>query len=521
MIAVILLLGAIALIYYAIIKPFRYWANKNVQTGDIWPLIKVNIEGLLGTTSVFEMTRKFYNNIQGGRYVGIYQFNTPVLLLKSPDIIKQLCVRDADYFLDHGILFVGDTTDLWTKNILMLKGQHWKNVRGALSPCYTSSKMKSMFNLMCKTAEQHAEYFAKQGGEIIEVELKDALTRFTNDIIANTAFGIEVDSLVDRKNEFYVMLRKSTNFADPWMKFAISLYQFYPNVAKLFKVKIFPEKVDHFFLNLVKDTIKFREEQKIKRSDMIGLLIEAKHGQQKEIQTEEASVGEAKEQQKNENNFELTDFDIASQVFIFFFSGFESVSSSMCFTAHELASNPDVQRRLIEEIDENRTASGTPTYEAICNMTYLDMVVKEIMRKYPIIIATDRVVTKPYTIEPKLPGEKPVHLEPGENVLIPIMAIHYDPKNFENPDKFDPERFSPENKKDMDPYSYIPFGVGPRNCIGYRFAILEIKVIIFYLLSYFEIVPVEKTNIPVKLCKEDLNLASENGFPLGLRRRIL
>ncbi|KAL3273894.1 hypothetical protein HHI36_015318 [Cryptolaemus montrouzieri] len=523
MIAVLLLLGAITLLYFLAIKPFKYWDDRHVKTGKIWPVIKENVLVLLGKSSTVDMIKKIYNNLEGVRYIGVYQFNTPVLVLRSPEMIKQLCVKDSDHFVDHGSMFAADTDDLWSKNLLVLKGQHWRNMRATLSPSFTSSKMKSMFVLICNIADMYAQHFLKRNEEIVEIELKDALTRYTNDVIANTAFGIQVDSLTDRENVFYIMGRESTIFTGAWRKFKLIIFQVFPSIAKLLGLKILPDKVNDFFINFVKDTIKMREEQNIKRPDMLGLLIEARKGHRAEIQVEEikeASFAVVEEHLKGDDTrLELTDIDIASQVFIFFFGGFETVSSAMCFMAHELASNPDVQRRLIEEIDENKPASGAPSYETIANMTYLDMVVTETLRKWPINIATDRVVTKPYTIEPELPGEQPVHLKPNDNIMIPIMAIHWDPQYYENPDKFDPERFSPDNRNNIDPYTYIPFGVGPRNCIGSRFALLEIKALFFYLLSHFEIIPVEKTNIPLKINKSDLNLTSENGFPLGLKRR--
>lgn len=73
---------------------------------------------------------------------------------------------------------------------------------------------------------------------------------------------------------------------------------------------------------------------------------------------------------------------------------------------------------------------------------------------------------KDYVIEPKTENEKPIHIKKGDMILIPVIGIHFDPKYFPNPNKFDPDRFSDENKSSIVPGSYIPFGVGPRNCIG-------------------------------------------------------
>ncbi|KAK9869530.1 hypothetical protein WA026_003284 [Henosepilachna vigintioctopunctata] len=298
---------------------------------------------------------------------------------------------------------------------------------------------------------------------------------------------------------------------------------FVPAIANFLGLSPFGKELRSFFVNLVKDTIKLREEKNIRRADMLGLLIEARKGTQIEETTKEsievnfAAVEEHLEERNTKR--ELSDLDIASQVFVFFLGGFESVSNAMCFMAYELAVNVDVQMKLIQEIDENRNEDGVLSYETIANLIYLDMVVSESLRKWPVTVFTDRTVTKPYTIKPELPDEMPLSLEVGDQVIVPIMGLHYDTKYFENPEKFIPERFSPENRKNIKPYTYLPFGVGPRNCIGSRFALLEIKAVFFHILSHFEIVPVEKTNIPLQISKKSFNFTSVNGFPLGLKRR--
>lgn len=130
----------------------------------------------------------------------------------------------------------------------------------------------------------------------------------------------------------------------------------------------------------------------------------------------------------------------------------------------------------------------------------------------------DRRCTKPYTIEPKTPSEKPVHLNEGDAIWLPIYALHHDPKYFPNPDKFDPERFNDENKDNINPYAYLPFGIGPRNCIGSRFALLETKAIFANLLHHFEIKLSPKMRVPLVLNKKSFNLIPEGGFWLCLNR---
>ncbi|KAK9885353.1 hypothetical protein WA026_010850 [Henosepilachna vigintioctopunctata] len=521
MIAVLLLVGAITLLYYWLTKPYKYWSKKNVKTGKL--SIFGDVFGILfARESITENTQKLYDSLKDVRYVGVYQFRIPSLLIKSPELIKQICVKEFDHFLNHRNFFPDGGEQLWSRNLLALKGQEWKNMRSTLSPSFTSSKMRYMFELMNNNSKMFVQYFLQKKEKKVEVAFKDAFTRFTNDVIASSAFGVHVDSLKDRNNEFYLMGKEASDFASFTRKVKFFLHLLIPKIASFLRIDFFGKEVTSFFMDLVTQTIKIREEQKINRMDMLGLLIEARKGQQKDktpVETTEASFAVVEEHLEMNVKQDLTDADIASQVFIFFFGGFDIVSRALSFMAHELAANVDIQERLIEEIDANRPAEGSPSYETIANMTYMDMVVAETLRKWPLNIAVDRVVTKPYTIEPELPGEEPVHLEKDDNILISIWSIHHDPQYYKNPEKFDPERFSSENRKNIQPYTYIPFGVGPRNCIGSRFAILEMKALFFHLLSHFKIVPVAKTQIPLQINKKSIGLSSVDDFTLGLERR--
>ncbi|KAI4464081.1 cytochrome p450 [Holotrichia oblita] len=293
------------------------------------------------------------------------------------------------------------------------------------------------------------------------------------------------------------------------------------------KLKLFPDDIYIFFMELIKDTIKTRQEQGIVRPDMINLLLEARKGKKiddnsdQTVETGFATVEESSiHTDSTKPTKELTDLDIAAQALGFFFAGFDSVSTLMSFMAYELVVNPDVQKRLQDEIDDAlNECNGKLTYEALLKMKYMDMIVCETLRKWPPSIVTDRVCSKPYTIEPVNSGENPVHLKVGDAIFIPIVGLHRDPKYFPNPDRFDPERFNDENKGKIQPYTYIPFGLGPRNCIGSRFAILESKTIFFSMLGKFNFVAIDKTQIPVKLSAKSFNMVGENGIWIGVESR--
>lgn len=110
-----------------------------------------------------------------------------------------------------------------------------------------------------------------------------------------------------------------------------------------------------------------------------------------------------------------------------------------------------------------------------------------------------------------------MHLKPNHVIWIPVFAIQRDAKYFPEPEKFDPDRFNEENKKLMKPFSFLPFGAGPRSCIGDRFAMLEAKTLFVHLLRNFEIIVVEKTKIPLTFGKEVINLDSEGGIYVGFK----
>ena len=216
---------------------------------------------------------------------------------------------------------------------------------------------------------------------------------------------------------------------------------------QFFNVKLFDQKFSNFFMRLVLDSIKYRTAHNIVRPDMISMLMEAQKSTEKS------------------NGREWSDHDIVAQCFLFFVAGFETTANMMCFAAHELMENPETQEKLLREIEEvKEKLAGEPlTYEDLKGMKYLEMIMSETMRKWPVVMATDRVCTKPYTLKY---DDNVVNLNVDDVIWINIVGMHYDPETFPEPGKFDPERFNDANKGNINPYLYAPFGLGPRNCIG-------------------------------------------------------
>uniref|UniRef100_A0A1Y1KLX5 Cytochrome P450 n=1 Tax=Photinus pyralis TaxID=7054 RepID=A0A1Y1KLX5_PHOPY len=521
--AILYLAGAVlcVVLYFAFLKRFTYWESRGVLQYGYLVNLRELLLGLISYRGITEIIQTIYDAFPESRFCGVYQFSRPTLVIRDPELIKKVTVEDFEYFTDHiNIALAQDSEPIWQKNLIALKGEKWKDMRATLTPSFTSSKMKTMFDLISNYAKAFVGYFEEHPDEVHSMQMKDVFGRFTNDIIATCAFGINCDSMRNPQNEFYLMGKDITSFTGFWANLRKVFTLLFPRLAKRLQITFFSKRATHFFATLIRENIASREQNGIIRPDMIHLLLEARKGKAREDSRFTVTEGVADRQEEKRKKEQLTDLDITAQALIFFLAGFDTVSSLMCFMAHELAVNADIQERLQLEVDDiMRQCEGNITYEALSKMEYMDMVVSETMRKWPSPVFSNRACTKSYTIEPEKEGEKAVKLNVNDPILIPIFAIHRDENNYENPTRFDPERFNRENKASVLPYQFIPFGVGPRSCIGNRFALMETKLAFFYLLSKFNLVVTEKTDVPLQLGKHAFHLNAKNGFWLGLKAR--
>jgi len=274
-----------------------------------------------------------------------------------------------------------------------------------------------------------------------------------------------------------------------------------------------------FFTSGIKSSIRQREETGEKRNDFIQLMLEAREDKLK-IEEDELDNFEKNAQINGNSGLGeassadiLDDIGIVANCVLFILAGFDTTQSLLLYLAYALALNQDVQDKLRTEIEAQLEENdGEFTYDSLQKMAYLDKVIQETLRYYPPAGMTDRSVTMDY----KVPGTNYI-LKKGSAIQIAINGLHHDPEYFPNPEKFDPERFSPENKAKINQYAYLPFGSGPRNCIGMRFALTEVKVAIVHLIHNFKIEPSKKTLIPMKYQKTN-SLKPEGGMFLALNK---
>lgn len=300
-------------------------------------------------------------------------------------------------------------------------------------------------------------------------------------------FFHSLTGLEDPNSEFLKNGRRLTDIpAFELVRFFVTLA--FPNLSRKLRLVANPKSATDFFSSTFQQTFEYRKKNNIQRNDFVSLLLNLKD--------------------------QLTPDELAAESFLVYVGGFETSSTLITFTMYELALNPDIQSRLREEVvagvDEN---DGKVTYDMIFGFKYLEMVINEVLRKYPPIPMHMRKCTKDYEIP-----ETNLVIPKDTTIVLPFYSLHHDPEYYPDPEKFDPERFTPEAVKARKPYTYLPFGDGPRNCIGLRFGLMQSKLAVVKLIQNFEIAPSEKTPIPMKFIPSHPFLAPLGGMHLKLTK---
>ncbi|XP_071093713.1 cytochrome P450 3A8-like [Haliotis cracherodii] len=442
-----------------------------------------------------------------GRVVGIFHGRIPSLLISDPTMIKQICVKNFSNFVNRSTF--GPMPKIVMDCIAEIYDEHWKFMRCVLSPTFSTSKLKQMMVLIERCTELLVENVDKHVEEKKNVELKHLMGCYTMDVIANTGFSIDLDSHRS-ENIFVIYCRKAMKLTFP-IFFLITLL--FPFTKSLF------EKVDFKLLDNDKDKAKFRS--------MIKQVIEDRRrdpspGHRDILQTmldahkEGPARGPDDEDTETLLDFKyykkrgLTNYEIFCNSHIFLLAGYDTSSNALTFTAYLLATHPEIQERLYQSI-MTHIGNKKPTYTEVTKLQYLENVFLETLRLYPPATRTKRVGAKDTTMNG-------YHIPAGLGIVIPVYAIHHDPEFWPEPEKFDPDRFLPENKHELHDYMWMPFGVGPRNCLGMRLALLEAKMAIVALLQNFRFVVTPETQIPVTLEKGSFTRAAHDLY-VGVERR--
>ncbi|XP_068593515.1 cytochrome P450 3A40-like [Cebidichthys violaceus] len=412
-----------------------------------------------------------------GKVWGIFDGRQPVLCITDPAMIKAVLIKECYSLFTNRRNFRlnGQLYDA----VSIAEDDQWRRIRSVLSPSFTSGRLKEMFGIMKHHSAILTSSMKKKADKDEPLELKEFFGPYSMDVVTSTAFSVDIDSLNNPSDPFVTNIKKMLKFDlfNP-LFLIVAFFPFMGPILEKMEFSFFPTSVTDFFYAALKKIKSNRENSKQKsRVDFLQLMIDSQKNN---------------DLSQNEPNKGLSDHEILSQAMIFLFAGYETSSSSLAFLAYNLATNPHVMKRLQEEVDSTFPNKGPVEYQALMQMEYLDSVINESLRLYPIAPRLERVAKATVEINGLVIPKDMV-------VMVPTWPLHRDAGLWPEPEEFKPERFSKENKESIDPYTYMPFGAGPRNCIGMRFALVMMKLALVEILQSFTFSVCKETEIPIEM----------------------
>ncbi|XP_037566376.1 cytochrome P450 3A41-like isoform X2 [Dermacentor silvarum] len=485
---VALLALLLALLFWWVRRTFTFWNGKGIAHLTFWQYMRFAYD--IYTKPVNEVIRRSYN--QYGRVYGSYQGTAPTLVAGDPDILREVLTTKFKNFSDR-TLSQSVGSDVWKKSILNLSGEEWKKARAIFTPALTATRLKTIVVKTKTIAGRMTSRVMDAATKNKPVDFFELATNTALDTTAALNYSVDIDSNNDKNHPLMKCLETIYMGTSGWKVVMLFLM---PPVYKVLQPDYPPKSSTDVFKAFVSHLIEERKSKNKEEDDFLQVFMNADYNWEDNA----ATKGENAEVKK------MSLEEITAQGIVFFIAGVESVSMTLSLTTYYLALNPDCQDRVIAEIDKVLT-KGELTYDALQEMPYLDACIKEAMR----ICTPDSITMRVCTEETTVAG---IHFKPGMCVDIPLAGMHHDPVYFPEPDQYNPERFMPENKDALRPFTYLPFGAGPRNCVGMRLGLIQVKITIACLLQHVKFETCPETPVPLKFKPRQLLPVFDGGLHL-------
>uniref|UniRef100_A0A069DUV8 Putative cytochrome p450 6a14-like protein n=1 Tax=Panstrongylus megistus TaxID=65343 RepID=A0A069DUV8_9HEMI len=464
MLTSILLAALFVIIYTFLTINHDYWQKKGIPYRKPYPFFG-NLFRVFIKKETYQMAlHRFYKESEGHRFFGIFNLMIPTLLIRDVKTINHVLKTDFSRFSSRGLM-VDYKRDPLSVNIFFMDGHLWKRSRELLRPGFKAGRLRSLVPLI----EKSAKLVFEEGGEQRKcLEVKEFSKRFSAAVIVGPVLGLELsDAIVDA----FVKHMESAFNVQGWQAIAVFLRLFVPKIALALGIKCVPQETEDFFKDVV-EKVKAGREDGVIREDYIETIISSINGLSDHYEKS------------------LLDAAMSGQFFIFALGGFETTTSTLIYSLHELARHQDVCEEARLEI--SRVLGGRRggfTYDHLKEMVYLENVINEVLRLHPPITGYTRVCTATYRIP-----DSDIVLQPGDPVIIPVLSVQTDSKYFDQPEEFRPSRFD----KPIVEGTFLPFALGPRNCLGMRLAMMQLKIVLAHILLNFDI-SLDITRTPEKL----------------------
>lgn len=308
------LIGVLTALYFYLKRIYSYWDRKGFKT---LPGAKFVFGHITGPLTQKEFSGDFIKRLYDSTtepFIGMYSLFNPGLLVRDTELARNVLIKDFWYFADRNI-YCNEEHDPLSGHLFALPVKKWKNIRGKLTPAFSSGKLKAMFSTLVNCGSSLQNFLEKvaESGELLDVH--DISARYSINVVASVGFGIETDAIKDPSCEFLQCLntifRPGVINAIRWFFFIYA-----PSLMTFFRMKLAVDEVESFVMRVIKDNLDYREKNKGTRKDFFQLLVQLRNTGSVQLDDEWETVIKGDESEK-----QLTVNEIAAQSFIFFAAG--------------------------------------------------------------------------------------------------------------------------------------------------------------------------------------------------------
>ncbi|CAH2233755.1 jg3617 [Pararge aegeria aegeria] len=402
-------------------------------------------------------------------YVGIFLGWQPALMVQTPELAKKILNKDFLYFQDR-FLYSNATDPLGCLNLFTVKNPIWKNMRHELSPMFTAMRLKIITELMNLNAKELVLKIKRDYVDKKEmVDLKELFSMYTSDTVAYSVFGIRVSVLNDQNSPLWFITSHMVKWTF-WRGLEFTLIFLMPAFASILRLKFFSEEATEYIKKLFWKVVEERNKAKnANYKDLVNHLLSLKENVKLPVDA----------------SSQLADDIMLAQVAVFILGSIETSSSTLSYCLHELAYHPEEQEMLYDEIKKavNQNDIEIMDYNNLMELKYLTACLHETMRKHPPVPYLDRLCQKEYKLDDH------VTIEKGLPVFINVLALHYNDEYFPDPEEWRPQRFNSCSEGDNLNYNFLPFGEGPRFCIGKRYGMMQMRAALAQVILNYKVEP--------------------------------
>jgi cytochrome P450 len=397
----------------------------------------------------------------------------PLYFVSSPELAHDVLVENASLY--HKDFVVKNVLEPSAGNgIFTSDGDFWRRQRKLVQPAFHTRRIGSYAETITRFSDEMTDIWRDGETRMIDEDMM----HLTMQIICKVLFDAEIHEEVEELGGAMTHIFKLSD--QRFSQLPAIPYWVPTKLNRTLRQNI--AVVDAAIQRFVDE----RRASKEDKGDLLSMLLAA----------------------QDEDGTTMTDRQVRDEAMTLFGAGHETTAVTLMWTWYLLSQHPEVEARLHEELAE--VLNGRlPTLEDLSRLKYTEMVIKESMRLYPPAWGTSRNPVQDVTLGGYTVAK-------GSSIFVNIYGMHRDARYFADPLVFDPERFSPEREKDIPKYAYIPFGGGPRVCIGNAFAMMEAKLVLAVLAQRFQL---ELAPGHIVKPQRQFTLRSQYGMKMIVRER--